>query len=100
MLDAPPICEDRAALGWRLRSLCRVVFSIAGPFGLRTQVDRIAHYARWRRPDMAPNPSTYYRVNADTEDLQKTLGRLTGQNWVKATKIHAFSSADDDPDDD
>jgi hypothetical protein len=49
---------------------------------------------------MAPDPSPYYRQNADTEDLQKSLARLTGQNWFKAGKLHSPSSSDDEPDDD
>jgi hypothetical protein len=51
-----------------------------------------------RHADMAPEPSPYYRTNGEDEDLQQTLDRLTGQNWLKATKLHTFSSTDEDPD--
>ena len=39
-------------------------------------------------------------MNGDTEDLQNSLGRLTGQNWSKAAELNAIASTGDDPDDD
>jgi hypothetical protein len=34
-------------------------------------------------------------MNGDTEDLQKSLARLTGQNWFKTSKLDSSSSASD-----
>ena len=53
-----------------------------------------------RHPDMSPDPSPYYRMNGESEALQDSLGRLTGQHWFKASKLNESSSSNDETDDD